>query len=371
MVEIKNGPMKPLSGLKILDLTRVLAGPLATQILADLGARVIKIERPGQGDETRSWGPPYFDADAGLSAYFLAANRGKESHFLDFKKSQDLKEIKRLALDADVVIENFKVNSLAKYGLDAATLRSEKPELIYLSITGFGQTGPRMAEAGYDVLLQGLSGFMSITGDVQPTKVGVAVIDLMTGLYAVISVLAALRNRDQNQGGTSIDLALFDVAIAGLANQAMNYLVSGQVPQRLGNTHPNIAPYEVFETLDGYVVLAIGNDTQFATFCRVAHLELHESASFSTNSARIKNRAALKAALDPILRSKTKQAWIDTLQLLQIPCGPIQSLDEALADPQTKARNLVRYLDGVPTLASPLRFDGVNVTDLRPPPPKS
>lgn len=363
--------VKPLSGIKILDLTRVLAGPLATQILADLGAEVIKIERPGSGDETRAWGPPYFDEAAGLSAYFLSANRGKESRALDFSDPDDLSQIKDLALSSDIVIENFKVGGLEKFGLDAQTLRTEKPGLIYLSLTGFGQTGPRAGEAGYDLLLQGLSGLMSITGDQVPTKVGVAVIDLLTGLYAVIAILAALRKRDQEQGGTTIDLALFDVAVASLANQAMNYLVSGQVPQRLGNAHPNIAPYEVFEVADGHLILAVGNDGQFGAFCGAAGLDLHSEARFATNAQRVANRGALKVALGPVLKSKPRQAWMDLLTPLKVPCGPIQSLDEVFADPQTLARGLVQDLDGVPTLTTPLRFDGQPLMASKPPPKRN
>jgi len=360
--------MKPLGGIKILDLTRVLAGPLATQVLADLGAEVIKIERPGSGDETRAWGPPYFDEDAGLSAYFLAANRGKQSRALDFADPEDLKQIKDLALASDIIIENFKVGGLKKFGLDAPTLRAEKPELIYLSLTGFGQTGPRAGEAGYDLLLQGLSGLMSITGDGEPTKVGVAVIDLLTGLYAIIAILAALRKRDLAQGGTTIDLALFDVAVASLANQAMNYLVSGQVPQRLGNSHPNIAPYEVFEVADGHLILAVGNDGQFGAFCGAAGLDLHSDPRFATNAHRVANREALKAALGQILKSKPRQAWMALLTPLKVPCGPIQSLDEVFVDPQTLARGLVQDLAGVPSLASPLRFDGEVQMSQQPPP---
>ena len=363
--------MKPLIDIKILDLTRVLAGPWATQILADLGAEVIKIEQPGVGDETRTWGPPFYDERAGLSAYFLAANRGKQSLALNMNDPRDLTEIKRLALEADVVLENFKVGSLKKYGLNAETLRAQKPELIYLSLTGFGQTGPRAGEAGYDLLLQGLSGLMSLTGQEAPTKLGVAWIDIMTGLYAVIAILAALRKRDQTQEGTSIDLALFDVAVAGLANQAMSYLVSGQVPQRLGNAHPNIAPYEVYEVADGHLILAIGNEGQFGAFCGAAELDLYSDPRFATNAQRVKNREALNMALAPILYTKTRQAWIDLLSPLKVPCGPIQSLNEVFTDPQTQARGLVQDLDGVPTLASPLRFDGEMLMAPQPPPKRN
>lgn len=363
--------MKPLSGIKILDLTRVLAGPLATQILADLGAEVLKIERPGQGDETRAWGPPYYDAAQGLSAYFLTANRGKETRALDFNTPEHVKEIKNLALNSDIVVENFKVGGLAKYGLDAQTLRAENPGLIYLSLTGFGQTGPRAGEAGYDLLLQGLSGLMSITGTPQaPTKVGVAVIDIMTGLYGVIAILAALRKRDQDQGGTCIDLALFDVAVAGLANQAMNYLVSGQVPPRLGNAHPNIAPYEVYAASDGHLILAVGNDGQFANFCQVAGLDLHQQDRFATNAARVQNRDALNAILQPLLLTQGRQAWLDLLQPRKVPCGPIQSIDEVFADPQAQARELIHEVEGVPGIASPLMFDGVRLMSKTPPPAK-
>ena len=360
--------MKPLAPLKILDLTRVLAGPWATQILADLGAEVLKVERPGVGDETRAWGPPFFDEATGRSAYFLAANRGKQSVALDMADPNDLAEIKRLALEADVVLENFKVDGLKKYGLGADTLRAEKPELIYLSLTGFGQTGPRAGEAGYDLLLQGLSGLISITGKDEPTKLGVAWIDIMTGLYAVIAILAALRNRDQGLGGVSIDLALFDVAVAGLANQAMNYLVGGQVPQRLGNAHPNIAPYETFEVADGHLILAVGNDGQFRAFCEAAGVVLHIDPRFTTNAARVENRIALKAQMLELMARKSRQEWLNLLQPLKVPCGPIQDVAEVFADPQTVARGLVQSLDGIPTLASPLRFDGKPMTSEVPPP---
>ena len=364
--------MKPLEGIRILDLSRVLAGPLATQVLADLGAEVIKVERPGGGDETRAWGPPYFDEDAGMSAYFLAVNRGKEGRVLDFADPDDLSQIKELALNSHVVVENFKVGGLKKFGLDADRLRSEKPELIYLSLTGFGQTGPRAQEAGYDLLVQGLSGFMSITGDEEPMKVGVAIIDLLTGLYAVIAILAALRKRDQAQGGTTIDLALFDVAVASLANQAMNYLVSGTVPARLGNAHPNIAPYEVFEVADGQLILALGNDTQFNAFCGAVGLDqLPGDPRFASNAQRLTHRAALKAALAPVLKTKLRQTWMDLLKPYKLPCGPIQSLDEVFADPQTRARGLVQDLGAVPTLTSPIRFDGTPLLSRRPPPKRN
>lgn len=365
--------MKPLAGLKVLDLTRVLAGPWATQILADLGAEVIKIERPGQGDETRAWGPPFFEEEAGLSAYFLAANRGKESCFLDMKSADDLNQIKQLAQDADVVLENFKVGGLAAYGLDAGSLRAQNPNLIYLSLTGFGQTGPRAQEPGYDLLLQGLSGLMSITGKDDPTKVGVALIDILTGLYAVIAILAALRKRDQDQGGTTIDLALYDVAVASLANQAQNYLVGGQVPQRMGNAHPNIAPYETFEVADGHLILAVGNDGQFAALCQAAGLTLDQDPRFAKNADRVHNRKALSGLLEPEMRKRDRATWMELLKTAKVPCGPIQTLDEVFADPQTIARELVQYLDAdngakVPTVISPLRFDGVSLTSDVPPP---
>lgn len=360
---------QPLSGIRVLDLSRILAGPWAAQMLADLGAEVIKVERPGKGDDTRSWGPPYATqdgTDAREAAYFMGANRGKKSLAVDLKAPEGQALVRDLAAKSDVLIENFKVGDLARYGLDPESLQQVNPKLITCSITGFGQTGPRAQQAGYDLMLQGMAGLMSITGQAdQPTKVGVAVVDVLTGLNAGIAILAALTERAVTGKGRHIDLALFDVCAASLANQAMNYLVSGNTPTRMGNKHPNIAPYETYEASDGFLILAVGNDSQFAKFCAVAGLEqLAADPRFQENSARVANRGALNDAIEPVLKSRTRDDWLDALKSVAVPCGPINQLDEVFADPHAQARGLVRTLPHatlgtVPSVANPIHFDGV------------
>ena len=341
-----------LSGVKVLDLSRVLAGPWCTQTLADLGAEVIKVERPGAGDDTRGWGPPFLGraqsgdqtADA---AYFLGCNRNKRSITIDLAhpKGQDL--VRQMADQADVVVENFKVGDMARYGLDAQTLRSRNPRLVVCSITGFGQTGPYRDRAGYDYAVQGMGGLMSITGERDdkpgggPQKVGVAVADLFTGMYATVAILAALRHRDLTGEGQVIDMALLDTQVAMLANLGANYMVTGQVPQRAGNAHQNIVPYQVFEVADGHLILAVGNDGQFERFCQVAgvpHLSADER--FTRNAERVRHRELLVAQLEPILKSRTRQDWIQALEKAKVPCGPINDLADVFADPQVVARGM-------------------------------
>ncbi|WP_317204158.1 CaiB/BaiF CoA-transferase family protein [Janthinobacterium sp.] len=363
-----------LSHIKVLDLSRVLAGPWSGQTLADLGADVVKIERPGVGDDTRAWGPPYLKDGAGAdtkeSAYFLSANRGKKSVTVDIAQPEGQDIIRRLAAQSDIVLENYKVGQLKKYGLDYASLSALNPRLIYCSITGFGQDGPDAQRAGYDFMIQGMGGLMSITGaadDVPgggPVKVGVAVTDVMTGMYATVGVLAALAQRERSGVGQHIDIALLDVQVAMLANQASNYLVGGQVPGRLGNAHPNIVPYQAFATADGHLILAVGNDRQFRSFCEVAgHAAWADDARFAGNAARVQHRAALVALLEPALRTRTTHAWLAQLEEVGVPCGPINSIDQVFAEPQVRHRQLELRLphalaEGVPTVASPLRMSG-------------
>jgi crotonobetainyl-CoA:carnitine CoA-transferase CaiB-like acyl-CoA transferase len=328
----------PLKGLRVLDLTRVLAGPWATQTLADLGAEVIKIEKPGEGDDTRGWGPPFLKG--GDAAYFASANRGKHSVCIDITKPEGQSLIKVLAAKSDILIENFKVGGLAKYGLDYNSLRSEFPRLIYCSITGFGQSGPYANRAGYDFMIQGMSGLMSITGepDGQPMKVGVAFADIFTGLYSVIGILGAVHHREKTGLGQFIDMALLDSQVAVLANQGLNYLVSGHVPQRLGNAHPNIVPYQVFETADGHIIVAVGNDRQFAEYCRIIGVAVE--AKFATNRGRVEGRVELIPQLAGAMKKQTTSHWISVFEADAIPCGPINSIDQMFADPQVLARGL-------------------------------
>ncbi|OKH87932.1 CaiB/BaiF CoA-transferase family protein [Thalassospira sp. TSL5-1] len=373
-----------LSGIRVLDLSRVLAGPWASQTLADLGAEVIKIERPGNGDDTRGWGPPYARDEAGNdtseAAYYLSANRGKKSLTIDMTTTEGQQVIRDLAAKSDVVIENFKVGGLAKYGLDYASLKAVNDRLVYCSITGFGQDGPYAKRAGYDFMIQAMGGLMSLTGAPdhepggQPMKVGVAVADIFTGLYATIGILAALRHRDETGVGQYIDLALLDVQTAILANQAMNYLTTGKAPGRLGNAHPNIVPYEAFPTADGYIILAVGNDSQFASFCKVAGMEDASSdARFATNRARVANRTDLVPMVRQAMVQKTTDDWIAILEKANVPCGPINTLDRVFENPQVKHRGTVKYLDHplagkVPTVANPLKLSQTPICDETAPP---
>lgn len=363
--------MGPLSGYKILDLSRVLAGPWASQIFADLGAEVIKIERPGKGDDTRAWGPPFVE-ESGISAYFCAANRGKKSVTIDMGSPEGQALIKCLAEKADVVLENFKFGGLAKLGLGPEDLLKLNPRLVYCSITGFGQTGPYRARAGYDFLMQGMGGLMSVTGapDGEPMKAGVAVADVFTGLYASNAVMAALLERERSGQGQHIDLALFDVQIAAMANQVSSYLVSGQQPPRLGNAHPSIVPYQVFPTADGHLILAIGNDDQFARFVTLAGApELSQDERFSTNPARVKHRAILVPLLETMLAARTTKDWTEALEAFGIPGGPINDFAAIDADPQVQARGIFKDLaPGLRGVASPMRFSRSQVQDNRPPP---
>ncbi len=328
----------PLKGIRVLDLTRVLAGPWATQTLADLGAEVIKIEKPGEGDDTRGWGPPFLKGrDA---AYFASANRGKHSVCIDMSKPEGQSLIKHLAAKSDIFIENFKVGGLAKYGLDYRSLKATHPGLIYCSITGFGQNGPYAGRAGYDFMIQGMSGLMSITGepDGQPMKVGVAFADIFTGLYSVIGILGALHHRNQTGQGQFIDMALLDSQVAVLANQGLNYLVGGKVPQRLGNAHPNIVPYQTFETADGHIIVAVGNDRQFVAFCRIVDITVDDK--FATNRGRVEGRTELIPLLTPAMKKQTTAHWVAAFESAAVPCGPINTIDQVFADPQVLARGL-------------------------------
>ncbi len=367
----------PLSHVRVLELSRVLAGPWAAQTLADLGADVIKVERPGAGDDTRAWGPPWAGEE---SAYFLSANRGKRSITIDFERPEGQELVRKLAAQADVVIENFKVGGLVKYGLDYDSLKAVNPGLVYCSITGFGQDGPYAKRAGYDFMIQGMGGLMSITGQPDgeagggPVKVGVAVTDVFTGLYATIGVLGALAHRDRTGEGQWVNLALLDVQVAVLANQAMNYLVGGKAPQRLGNAHPNIVPYQAFATLDGHIILAVGNDGQFAKFCQVAgHPELAQDPRYATNPARVANRKELVPILERLLEQRTSRDWLSALEAVGVPCGPINDVSQVFADPHVQARNIHQDLPHpsagtVPTVASPIRYSATPIEHTVAPP---
>jgi crotonobetainyl-CoA:carnitine CoA-transferase CaiB-like acyl-CoA transferase len=353
---------RPLAGLRVLELARILAGPWAGQALADLGAEVIKVESP-EGDDTRRWGPPFIETPGGRSAaYFHATNRGKRSVTADFATPEGQAVVRDLARDADVVIENFKVGGLAKYGLDHAALSALNPRLITCSITGFGQTGPYAPRAGYDFIIQGLAGLMSITGepDGQPQKAGVAITDLFTGLYAATAILAAVVERQATGRGRHIDLALLDVGVAVTANQAMNYLASGTPPGRMGNAHPNLAPYAVFDCADGWIILATGNDAQFRRLCGI--LGLHDLAAdpaFATNEARIARRGELTARLTAATRTMGRAALLVACEAAGVPAGPINDMADVFADPQVIARGMRIDRDGVPGVRAPALFDGV------------
>ena len=373
-----------LSHLRVLDLSRILAGPWAGQMLADLGADVIKVERPGVGDDTRGWGPPWLKdeqgADTEVAAYYLGANRNKRSITIDITQAEGQALVRQLAAQSDVVLENFKAGGLAQYGLDYDSLKAVNPRLVYCSITGFGQDGPYAPRAGYDFLIQGLGGLMSITGRPDgedgsgPMKVGVALTDILTGLYATNAVLAALAWRERSGEGQYIDMALLDVQVACLANQAANYLATGHSPQRLGNAHPNIVPYQDFPTADGYMILAIGNDAQFARFCEVAAApELAADVRFATNRARVGNRSVLIPLLKKLTVERSTADWISTLEALAVPCGPINTLADVFADPQVQARGLKVTVPHpiagqLPLVASPMKLSATPV-DYRLPPP--
>ncbi|MBB3275719.1 MULTISPECIES: CaiB/BaiF CoA-transferase family protein [unclassified Pseudoxanthomonas] len=370
-------PPQALAGVRVLDLSRVLAGPWCTQTLADLGADVIKIERPGSGDDTRGWGPPFLrDHDGhetGESSYYLCANRNKRSLAVDIATADGQALIRRLARGCDVVVENFKVGDMARYGLDAARLRTDDPRLIYCSITGYGQTGPYARRPGYDFAVQGLGGLMSVTGErdglpgAGPQKVGVAVADLFTGMYATVAILAALRHRDATGEGQVIDMALLDAQVAMLANLGSQYLVGGVVPQRMGNGHPSIVPYQAFEAADGHVILAVGNDAQFARFCAIAgHPEWAGDPRFARNADRVRNRDVLVPLIAYAMRMRVRADWLAALEAGGIPCSSVNDIDEVFADPQVRARGLQVAVDhpardALPLVASPLRLSATPV----------
>jgi crotonobetainyl-CoA:carnitine CoA-transferase CaiB-like acyl-CoA transferase len=372
---------KLLDGIRVLDLSRVLAGPWSGQILADYGADVIKVERPGDGDDTRAWGPPWWGNPADrMSAYYLSANRGKRSIAIDIAHKEGADLVRQLATEADVVLENYKVGQLAKYGLDYASLSALNPRLVYCSVTGYGQTGPMAQAAGYDFAIQATGGVMSLTGEKegtpgsQPQKVGVAIADLFTGVYSATAVLAALIECGRTGKGRHIDAALLDVQVAVLANQASNHLVGGIVPQRMGNAHLNVVPYQVFTTQDGHIVLAVGNDGQFARFCEQAgHPALAQDPRYATNSARLTNRDSLIPQLADWMLTRTTQGWIDLLEPHAVPCAPILTLPGVFAQKQVVARGMQAGLDvgadrPMPTIPNPMLFDGQRAMADRPPP---
>jgi crotonobetainyl-CoA:carnitine CoA-transferase CaiB-like acyl-CoA transferase len=374
----------PLAGIKVLDLTRVLAGPWATQLLADLGAEVIKVEHPRGGDETRHWGPPFLAATGGTlppqSAYFLATNRGKRSIAIDLARSEGQRIVRALAARSDIVVENFKVGTLARYGLGYADLSAINPRLVYCSISAFGQDGSRKDEPGYDAMIQATGGLMSITGvpdgepGAGPQKVGVAVADLMAGMYASSGILAALSHRDRTGAGQHIDVALFDTQLAWLANQALNYLVGGEAPRRRGTAHPNIVPYQAFATRDGHLMLAVGNDRQFALFAEAAGIAgLASDSRYASNAQRVHNRASLVAAIAEVMRHATTEEWIARLGAAGVPCGPINDIAEAFAESQVTERGLRIDIEHptfgtVPGVRNPLRFSATQLAFDRAPP---
>ena len=370
-----------LAGIRVLDLSRVLAGPWSTQILADLGADVVKVEAPGRGDDTRAWGPPFLQGpdgqdEIGTSAYYLAANRNKRSIAVDFASPEGAALLRQLATKADIVIENFKVGGLKKYGLDWESLRTVKPNLVYCSVTGFGQTGPYASRGGYDFVAQGMGGFMAITGEEggQPLRAGVAMADVTTGLYATISILAALRHAERTGEGQQIDISLLDTQIACLANQAMNWLVGGVDPGRLGNRHPTVVPYKTFDVADGTIIIAIGNDGQFRAFCALMGVpQLAQDARFVTASARLINRDAIEAEVQRLVANEPGLPLIDRLAAAGVPAGPVNKVSEVFADPFITARNVVHDFvraDGahIPSVAFPGKLSATPATMRRPPP---
>jgi crotonobetainyl-CoA:carnitine CoA-transferase CaiB-like acyl-CoA transferase len=368
--------LKPLEGIKVLDLSRVLAGPWCTQLLADLGAEVTKIERPGAGDDTRHWGPPWHgDGDRRVAAYFLSCNRGKKSAAVDFARPEGAALVRKLAQQSDVVIENFKVGGLEKFGLDAKSLRSADPRLVYASITGFGQDGPYADRAGYDYIIQGMGGLMSITGLPDgapgggPMRVGVAVVDLFTGLYTCVAILSALYRREKTGDGAHIDMALFDTQLAMLANQASNALISGRDPPRQGNTHPNLVPYQPFNAADQPIIIAIGNERQFARLAEICgHPEWTSDRRFESNEARIANREEMVRLVGEAIARKPAAEWLEQLEGAAIPAGPINRISQALSDVQAQHRQMVHTIAGVPLVGSPLRLDGARADSELPPP---
>lgn len=361
----------PLKGVKVIELARILAGPWAGQTLADLGADVIKVEAP-EGDDTRRWGPPFIEREGDRSAaYFHATNRGKKSVTVDFRSPDGQETVRRLVADADVVIENFKVGGLAKYGLNYASLARVNPGLIYCSITGFGQTGPYAHRAGYDFIIQGMSGLMSVTGEPegQPQKVGVAVTDIFTGVYAATAILAALHQRAATGTGQQIDMALLDVATAIMANQAMNYLATGTAPTKMGNAHPNLAPYAVFDCADGWIIIATGNDSQYRKLCDLLGLSaLGTAPEFATNADRVANRAAMTEALTRATNQRSKADLLAACEAAGVPAGPINDLAEVFADPQVMARAMQITPDGLKGVRSPMSFSHAALALDRPAP---
>jgi crotonobetainyl-CoA:carnitine CoA-transferase CaiB-like acyl-CoA transferase len=360
-------PERPLEGLRVLELARVLAGPWIGQTLADLGADVIKVESP-EGDETRGWGPP-FAAD-GAAAYFHAANRNKRSIRIDFRAPDELTQAQALAARADVVLENFKTGGLARFGLDYAAVAATNPGVVYCSVTGFGQDGPRAPEPGYDFLIQAMGGIMDLTGDPDgaPQKAGVAIADLFTGLYGVIAVQAALALRARTGRGQHVDMALFDCQIAMLANQATNHLIGGRQPRRMGNAHPNIAPYQLFEAADGPLIVACGNDGQFARLCAALGLALHEDPRFARNRGRLEHRSELIAAIAPAIARRSRAETLATMAAAGVPAGPINTVAEAFADPQAAHRGLAQTIGGSTAPRAPMRFSAAELAADRPPP---
>jgi len=366
----------PLAGIRVLDLSRVLAGPWCTQLLADLGADVTKIERPGAGDDTRHWGPPWHERDGEkVAAYFLSANRGKRSAAIDFATEDGAALVRRLAGQADVVVENFKVGGLSKFGLDAQSLRKANPRLVVASITGFGQDGPYANRAGYDYIIQAMGGLMSITGKPdgepggEPMRVGVAVADLFTGMYTAVAILSALYRREKTGEGAYLDMALFDTQLAMLANQASNALTSGEDPPRQGNTHPNIVPYQPFATADQPIIVAVGNDRQFARLAGICgHPEWANDERYANNAARVANREAMVGALKECFAARPAAEWLGMLEKAGIPAGPINSVSQALADVQAQHRAMVRTIAGTQMVGSPVRIDGERADSALPPP---
>lgn len=372
---------KPLAGLKVLELARILAGPWVGQLLADLGADVVKVERPGAGDDTRGWGPPFIEGADGehlSAAYFHSCNRGKRSIEADFETAEGQALVRKLASHADVVIENFKVGGLKKYGLDHESLKAVNPKLIYCSITGFGQNGPYAARAGYDFMIQGMGGIMDLTGDPdgEPQKIGVAYVDIFTGVYSVVGILAALHRRDESGAGAHLDMALLDVQTSVLANQAMNYLASGKTPRRMGNAHPNIVPYQVFPVSDGHIIVAVGNDGQFARFVSVlGQPDLAQDPRFKTNADRVRSRADLVPVLTALTIRIPRDDLLALLEKEGVPAGPINTVADVFADPQVIARGMKIDLPApaakggaIPSVRSPIVVDGAPMAALTPSP---